>query len=208
MIFADNYNNEVGEKISTKESALRGVKLGDFKHTLRERLVEGKKVKSIHNTQRIHLSGSGAPKFTGGVDTYDLMRTADARNKDYLLGEIEKRKEFTGKIKGLIHNTNFSVGTHELSFDRKEVATTDDPDYEKVIVFPKPHKNISTLKIKYQDSTAFANDQPHSETMNINRVGFHTLAMTQRPRLLSHLKTSSIKFNGNQHKDTAMLRKM
>lgn len=137
--------------------------------------MEGRRVKGIHNTQRIHL---GVGKFIGGEDSFDMLRTADAGNKEYLLGEIEKRKEFTGKIKGLIHNTNFSVGTDDVAFERKEVATTGDPNYEKVVVSPKPHKNISTLKIKYNEATAFAKDQQHSETMDINRVGFHTLAMT------------------------------
>ena len=83
-----------------------------------------------------------------------------------------------GQIKGLIHNTNFSVGSNSPNFDRKETATISSPAYEKVVVSPKPHKNTSTLKIKYQSNTPFANADPHSQTMDINRVEFSTLAMT------------------------------
>ncbi len=78
----------------------------------------------------------------------------------------------------MIHNTNFSVGSNDPSFDRKEVATTENPEYEQVVVSPKPHKNISTLKIKYDEATTFANHEPHSRTMDINRVEPNTLQMT------------------------------
>lgn len=72
-------------------------------------------------------------------------------NKEQLIAEIERKKEFIGKVKGLIHNTNFKVGSNEPLFERKEVATIANPGYEKVVVSPKPHKNISTLKIKYHE---------------------------------------------------------
>jgi hypothetical protein len=91
-------------------------------------------------------------------------------DKELLKSEVERKRAFTGQIKGLIHNTNFSVGTNEANFDRKEVATTENPEYEQVILDPKPHKNITTFKLKYDDASSFANPQPHSKTMDINRV--------------------------------------
>jgi hypothetical protein len=124
------------------------------------------------------------------------------------LAEIEKKKQFMGKIKDLIHLTNFSVGTHEASFDRKENATVDNPDFQAVVTpTPKPHKNISTMKIKYHEGQrAFAKPHSHSKTMDINRVDFMTLAMNQRPKILTHLKHTSIKFTSG-HKESAFDKK-
>lgn len=62
---------------------------------------------------------------------------------------------------------------------------------------PRPHKNISTLKLKYQ-SQAFSKVNSHSKTMDINRVGKEALAMVERPRVLQGLKQSSIRFSGSQ----------
>lgn len=97
----------------------------------------------------------------------------------------------------MIHNTNFSVGTNDSNFERKLVATTGNPEYEQVILDPKPHKNITTFKMKYDEATSFANAQPHSQTMDINRVNEQTLNMTQRPKILTHLKQSTLKFQGS-----------
>jgi len=91
-------------------------------------------------------------------------------DKELLKSEVERKRAFTGQIKGMIHNTNFSVGTNDPNFDRKIVATTGNPDYEQVILDPKPHKNITTFKMKYDETTSFANAKPHSQTMDINRV--------------------------------------
>lgn len=57
------------------------------------------------------------------------------------------------------------------------------------------------MKIKYQERTTFAKPNNHSKTMDINNVDWTTLAMTQRPKVQSHLKSSSIKFTGNHGKD-------
>jgi hypothetical protein len=59
-------------------------------------------------------------------------------------------------------NSNFQVGSHPENFDRKEVATLEHPHFEPTVVSPWPHKNTSTLKIKYGDETAFAHPHPHS----------------------------------------------
>jgi hypothetical protein len=86
------------------------------------------------------------------------------------------------------------VGTEDPTFNRKEVATIDDPGYKMIIVSPRPHKNTSTLKIKYGETSTFARPDPHSQTMNINRMDATTLSLTDRPKFLSHLKQASIKF--------------
>jgi hypothetical protein len=62
------------------------------------------------------------------------------------------------------------------------------------IVSPRPHKNTSTLKIKYGDGSTFARPEPHSNTIDINRMDSATLNMTDRPKFLSHLKAGSFKF--------------
>jgi hypothetical protein len=82
--------------------------------------------------------------------------------KEALIAETERKKKFISEIKGLIDGTNFSVGTEDPNFDRKEVATIDDPNYKMTIVSPRPHKNNSTLKIKYGDASTFARPEPHS----------------------------------------------
>ena len=46
------------------------------------------------------------------------------------MAEYERKKDFIGKIKDMIHTTNFSVGSNEPSFNRKEVATVDNIEYE------------------------------------------------------------------------------
>lgn len=93
-------------------------------------------------------------------------------DKEMLKKEVERKKIFTGQIKGMIHNTNFSVGTNEPDFESKEQAraTVENPEYEFVVVSPKPHKNISTLTMKYNEDSTFANHAPHSKTMDINRM--------------------------------------
>lgn len=96
----------------------------------------------------------------------------------------------------MIHRSNFSVGTTSPNFDRKLTATIGSPNFEKTIVSPWPHKNTSTLKIKYDQNTTFAKGNSHSKTMDINRMDLMTLAMTRRPKVLTHLKNSSIKFTG------------
>ena len=53
------------------------------------------------------------------------------------------------KIKGMIHNTNFIVGSNSSTFERKETATIDSPSFEQTVVSPWPYKNTSTLKLKY-----------------------------------------------------------
>ena len=110
-------------------------------------------MKGNHNTKKIHFGNSlfitifigSSRNSVGGTER---VKPASS-DKEFLISEYERKKEFIGKIKGLIHTTNFSVGSNEPSFDRKETATVDNPHYEQVIVSPKPHKNNSTLKIKY-----------------------------------------------------------
>ena len=82
--------------------------------------------------------------------------------KEALIAETERKKKFISEIKGLIDGTNFSVGTEDPNFDRNEIATIDDPNYKMIIVSPRPHKNNSTLKIKYGESSTFARPEPHS----------------------------------------------
>ena len=137
----------------------------------------------------------------------DQLRTRPANiDKESFLAEIERKRDFNTMVKNLVHSTNFSVGNDETSFDRKEVATIGNPDYQRVTLSPKPHKNISTLKLKYNsEQEAFAKPQLHSKTMDINRVELNTLALSERPKILSHLKQSSIKFNGNNQKDSLTL---
>ncbi len=110
------------------------------------------------------------------------------------MAETERKKKFVKEIKDLVDGTNFSVGNEDPKFDRKEVATTDNPNYEMTIVSPWPHKNTSTLKMKYGDNSTYARPQPHSITMDINRMNSETLQMTERPKFLSHLKKGSLKF--------------
>lgn len=114
--------------------------------------------------------------------------------KEALLAETERKKKFVHDFKGLVDGTNFSVGTEDPNFDRKEVATIDNPNYEMTIVSPWPHKNTSTLKMKYGDQSSYARPQPHSVTMDINRMDAATLQMTERPKFLAHLKKGSLKF--------------
>jgi hypothetical protein len=95
-----------------------------------------------------------------------------------LINEIERKKDFIAQIKGMIHNTNFQVGSHERNFQRKPVATAADPGYQRVVLSPRPHKNVSTLKIKYAPGGAFARDELHSKTIDVNRMEAETLAMT------------------------------
>lgn len=111
-----------------------------------------------------------------------------------LISEMERKKKIANEIKHLVDGTNFSVGSEDPDFQRKEVATTDNPNYQMTIVSPWPHKNTSTLKIKYGDGSTFARAQPHSHTMDINRMDSTTLSLTDRPKFLSHLKNGSLKF--------------
>lgn len=123
------------------------------------------------------------------------------------MAENQRKKDFIGKIKGMIHNTNFVVGSNEPSFERKEIATVENPNYEQVVVSPKPHKNITTMKLKYNEQqAAFAKAADHSKTMDINKVDFTVLSMNQRPKILSHLKQTSINFS-NQHHDPLPFKK-
>jgi hypothetical protein len=184
-----------------KESAHKTVKLGDYKNALTQRIVEGRRVKGIHNTPKINFSkwwyGSnsylGVTRNAHMIDHQSKGR-ALINDKELLRNEVERKRAFTGKIKGLIHNTNFLVGTNDPDFERKEVATIENPEYEYVVLDPKPHKNITTFKLKYEEGSTFANSQPHSKTMDINRVEETTLTLTQRPKILSHLKHSTLKF--------------
>ena len=73
--------------------------------------------------------------------------------KEELSAEMTRKRKFVGEIKELIDGTNFSVGTEDPNFDRKEGATIDDPNYNMTVVSPWPHKNTSTLKVKYVDSS-------------------------------------------------------
>ena len=145
----------------------------------------------MHNTQRIYMGGqNGAP-----VDHHAKGRLL-INDKEMLKKEMESKRIFTGQIKGLIHNTNFSVGTNEPDFESKELgrATVENPEYEFVVLSPKPHKNITTLTLKYNEDSTFANNEPHSRTMDINKMEPQTLALTQRPKIFTHLKQTSIKF--------------
>jgi hypothetical protein len=113
--------------------------------------------------------------------------------KEELIAEMERKKKFVGEIKELIDGTNFSVGTEDPNFDRKEGATIDDPNYKMTVVTPWPHKNTSILKVKYGESSTYARPEPHSKTMDVNRMDTNTLSLTDRPKLFSHLKQTSIK---------------
>lgn len=137
------------------------------------------------------MSASRNPRMENVPKKMHLTR----EEKEALISETLRKKKFVTEIKELVDGTNFSVGTEDPNFDRKEIATVDNPDYKKVIVSPRPHKNNSTLKIKYDQSSTFARPDPHSETMNINRMNSTILSLTDRPRFLSHLKKGSLKFN-------------
>jgi hypothetical protein len=95
--------------------------------------------------------------------------------KEALIAETERKKKFVHDIKELVDGTNYSLGTEDPNFDRKEVATIDNPDYKMTIVSPWPHKNTSTLKMKYGDKSTYARPHPHSVTMDINRMDSETL---------------------------------
>jgi hypothetical protein len=49
--------------------------------------------------------------------------------KEELISEMARKRKFVGEIKELIDGTNFSVGTEDPNFDRKDRATIDDPNY-------------------------------------------------------------------------------
>jgi hypothetical protein len=114
--------------------------------------------------------------------------------KEELIAEMARKRKFVGEIKELIDGTNFSVGTEDPNFDRKDRATIDDPNYNMTVVSPWPHKNTSTLKVKYGDSSTYANPEPHSNTMDVNRMDSTALSLTNRPKFFSHLKQTSIKY--------------
>ena len=147
-------------------------------------------IKDTLNTQKIYMSAAKNPKIESKPKKMHLTK----EEKDELIAETERKKKFIGEIKGLIDGTNFTVGSEDPDFERKEVATIEDPNFKKTIVSPWPHKNTSTLKIKYGDNSTFARAEPHSTTMDINRMDSTTLSLTDRPRFLSHLKNASIKF--------------
>jgi hypothetical protein len=116
------------------------VKYSDFAKSFHERVVEGRKVKGSHNSQKIHF---------GSKDSFEAKTARVSLSKESFLAEIARKRNFINQIKVLELASNFQVGSNEPSFERKEVAATTDPEYEKVVVSPRPHKNISTLKIKY-----------------------------------------------------------
>jgi len=178
------------EHPTTKETTLRTVKPHDFHHSLKERIHDGAKIKGSLNTQKIYMSASRNPKIEHEPKKMHLTK----EEKEALIAETLRKKKFISEIKGLIDGTNFSVGTEDPNFDRKEVATIDDPNYKMTIVSPWPHKNTSTLKIKYGENSTFARPDPHSDTMDVNRMDNNTLSLTDRPRFLSHLKKGSFRF--------------
>lgn len=90
--------------------------------------------------------------------------------KEALHRETESKKALIKSLKEKELNSNFEVGSYPENFDRKERATLEHPHFSPTVVSPWPHKNTSTLKIKYGDETAFAHPHPHSMTMDINRV--------------------------------------
>jgi hypothetical protein len=178
------------EHPTTKEVSLRTVKPHDFHHSLKERIHDGNKIKTNFNTQKIYMSASRNPKLEHEPKKLHITK----EEKEDLIAETIRKKKFISEIKELVDGTNFSVGTEDPNFDRKEVATIDDPNYKMTVVSPWPHKNTSTLKIKYGDSSTFARPHPHSDTMDINRMDQTTLNLTDRPKFLSHLKKASLRF--------------
>jgi hypothetical protein len=179
-----------GEHATTKESTLRTVKPGDFHRSLKERIQEGSRVKGTMNAQKIYLSASRNPKMEAVNRKMHLTK----EEKEELIAEMTRKRKFVGEIKELIDGTNFSVGTEDPNFDRKVGATIDDPNYNMTVVSPWPHKNTSTLKVKYGDSSTYARPEPHSNTMDVNRMDSNTLSLTDRPKFFSHLKQTSIKY--------------
>lgn len=122
------------------------------------------------------------------------MKRLTREEKDQLAKETECNKQLVKTLKEKELNSNFEVGSHPENFDKKKNATLDHPHFSPTIVSPWPHKNTSTLQIKYKDETSFAHPHSHSKTMDINRVEAKNLQLTERPRMFTHLKQTSIKF--------------
>lgn len=106
-----------------KDLNTRVNKPSEYKKSLRDRITEGRKVKSYHTTPKISFGNTSTSMSPKRVE-------ASPQDREQLLAEMEKKKEFMGKIKDLIHNTNFAVGFTDASFERKEGATVDHQDYE------------------------------------------------------------------------------
>lgn len=104
---------------------MRTVRHEDFHKSLKERMLDGQRVKGTLNSQKIYLSASRNPKIEYVPKKMHLTK----EEKEALIAETERKKKFISEIKGLIDGTNFSVGSEDPNFERKEVATIEDPNY-------------------------------------------------------------------------------
>ena len=112
--------------------------------------------------------------------------------------ETEMKKHLVKSLKAKELDSNFEVGSHPENFDKKENATLDHPSFAPTVVSPWPHKNTSIVQLKYPEETSFAHPHPHSKTMDINRMEASNLQLNERPKMMSHLKQTSIKFTQYQ----------